>query len=69
MPPVLNEAGLVGVGPDPDGPPLAVLGWPSGVVTDQSPEAGARVPPGSPVTLWVERGGGSGVGLIASPEA
>ena len=58
---VLHEAGLVGVGPDQDGPPLAVLGWPNGVVTDQSPESGARVPPGSPVTLWVERGGGSGV--------
>jgi len=58
---VLREAGLVGVGPDPDGPPLAALGWPDGVVTDQSPESGAKLPPGSPVTLWVERGGGTGV--------
>lgn len=33
-----------------------------GVVTDQTPEAGARVPAGSMVRLWVERdGGGSGV--------
>jgi PASTA domain len=32
-----------------------------GLVTDQTPEAGARVPPGSPVRLWIERGGGSGV--------
>jgi hypothetical protein len=58
---VLHNAGLVGVGPDPDGPPLATLGWPDGVVTDQSPEAGAKIPPGSPVTVWLERGGGSGV--------
>lgn len=58
---ILQTAELVGVGPDPDGPPLAAVGWPDGVVTDQSPESGAKVPPGSPVTLWVERGGGSGV--------
>jgi hypothetical protein len=32
-----------------------------GVVTDQTPEAGARVPVGSIVRLWVERDGGSGV--------
>lgn len=57
----LLERGLVGVGPDPDGPPLAALSWPDSVVTDQSPESGARVPPGSPVTLWLDRGGGSGV--------
>ncbi len=56
---VLRECGLVAVGPDPDGPPLAALGWPSGVVTDQSPESGAKVPRGSSVRLWVERGGGS----------
>jgi hypothetical protein len=58
---ILQSARLVGVGPDPDGPPLGATGWPSGVVTDQSPESGAKVPPGSPVTLWIERGGGSGV--------
>ncbi|HEY7100630.1 MAG TPA: PASTA domain-containing protein [Mycobacteriales bacterium] len=33
----------------------------SGVVSDQTPEAGARVPAGSMVRLWVERDGGSGV--------
>ena len=32
-----------------------------GVVTDQTPEAGARVPSGSMVRLWIERDGGSGV--------
>lgn len=58
---VLQGARLVAVGPDPDGPPLAALGWPDGVVTDQNPESGAKVPIGSAVALWVERGGGSGV--------
>jgi hypothetical protein len=57
----LHEVGLIGVSPDPDGPPLGALGWPDGVVTDQSPESGAKVAPGSAVTLWIERGGGSGV--------
>jgi DNA-binding Lrp family transcriptional regulator len=52
---VLHDAGLIGVGTDPDGPPS------SGVVTDQSPESGARVPAGAMITLWVDRGGGSGV--------
>lgn len=58
---VLTEKRLVAVGPDPDGPPLAAQGWPNGVVTDQSPESGAKVPVGSSVTLWLDRGGGSGV--------
>jgi beta-lactam-binding protein with PASTA domain len=57
---ILQKASLVAVGPDPDGPPLGATGWPNGVVTDQSPESGAKVPPGSPVTLWLESGGGSG---------
>ncbi len=57
----LQRVGLVAVGPDPDGPPLNAMGWPDAVVTDQSPESGARVPGGSSVTLWTERGGGSGV--------
>lgn len=56
---VLMRRGLVALGPDPDGPPLTVAGWPGGVVTDQSPESGAKVPEGSPVTLWLGRGGGS----------
>ncbi len=58
---VLQREGLVGVGPDPDGPPLTAMGWPDAVVTDQSPESGAKVPAGSQVRLWTERGGGSGV--------
>lgn len=57
---VLLRSGLVAAATDPDGPPAA-LGWPDAVVTDQSPESGAMVPPGSSVTLWVDRGGGSGV--------
>lgn len=52
----LGRKGLVGVAPD--SPALVESGW---TVTDQSPESGARVPAASMVTLWVERGGGSGV--------
>ncbi len=57
----LHKNGLVGVAPDSDGPPLGESGSPDGLVTDQSPESGARVRPGAPVTLWIGRGGGSGV--------
>jgi hypothetical protein len=55
----LMRAGLQPAGADPDGPPLAALGWPNVVVVDQIPEAGAKVPAGSQVRLWLERGGGS----------
>jgi hypothetical protein len=55
----LVERGLVAVGADPDAPP--VLDTSTALVTDQSPESGARVPPGAPVRLWIDRGGGSGV--------
>jgi PASTA domain len=47
---VLTAAGLVAISENT-----------VGVVTDQTPEAGARVPAGSPVRLWIERNGGSGV--------
>lgn len=53
---LLRANRLAAVGPD--GPSL---GRPYGVVVDQSPESGAKVQAGSSVTLWVERGGGSGV--------
>lgn len=56
---VLHRVGLVAVGPDPDGPPLAALGWPDGVVVDQRPDPCAVVPIGSSVTVWIERGPGS----------
>ena len=36
-----EEAGLWVTGPDPDGPPLAAVGWPGGVVIRQRPEPGA----------------------------
>jgi transposase-like protein len=55
---LLRANRLIGVGPNKDGLPL---GWPSGVVVDQSPEAGAKVQTGSSIRLWVQRGGGSGV--------
>jgi len=56
----LAERGLVGLPADPDGPPSIDLS-PLAVVTDQSPESGAKARPGTPVRLWTERGGGSGV--------
>jgi hypothetical protein len=58
---VLLERGLVGVGSDPDGPPIQAADWSAWVVVDQSPESGAKVPRGSSVIVWLERGGGSGV--------
>src|SRR5699024_6907789 len=48
---LLHERHLVAVGPDPDAPPSG-LQPEHAVVTDQSPESGAKVPPGSSVTLW-----------------
>ncbi len=64
---ILYEKGLVAESPDPDGPPLGALGWPDGVVADQSPESGAKVPRGSGVKLWIERGGGGGGAGVREP--
>jgi hypothetical protein len=55
----LLDAGLVAVGQDADGVPMAADGWPRGAVTDQSPESGAKVPAGSSVRLWIDSSGGS----------
>lgn len=53
----LRRKDLFGVNAD-DEP----LPWSTAVVTDQSPESGAKVPAHSRVLLWVERGeGGAGV--------
>jgi hypothetical protein len=53
----LRRKDLFGVNADDD-----PLPWSTAVVTDQSPESGAKVPVGSRVLLWVERGeGGAGV--------
>jgi hypothetical protein len=57
---VLMDSKLVAVSSDPDGLPLEASGWPGGIVTDQSPESGAKVPTGSRVTLWLGRGGSAG---------
>ena len=54
----LADRQLVAVGSDPDGLPLAAIASAGSVVTDQSPESGARVQPGSSVTLWLDRGEG-----------
>lgn len=55
----LMKVSLMAVGPDPDGPPVEVISWPDARVVDQTPESGAKVPSGTPVTLWVMRGGGT----------
>ena len=57
---VLFGARLVAVGPDPDGPSRGALGWPRGVVVKQDPSPGAVLPAGSPVTVWLDSGGGAG---------
>lgn len=54
----LAEKALIAIEPGAARPPRADE-VPSGAVTDQSPESGARVDAGSSVTLWVGRGGGS----------
>jgi hypothetical protein len=54
----LADRKLVAIGPDPDGLPLAAIASSGSVVTDQSPESGARVPAGSSVRLWLDRGEG-----------
>lgn len=59
---VLLSKGLQAAGPDPDGPPLTAQAWPGATVRDQLPESGAKVPPGTTVRLWLNRGdGGAGV--------
>jgi transposase-like protein len=58
----LAERALVGVSADRDDMPITELIMGGAVVTDQSPEAGARVAPGATVRLWTRgRGGGAGV--------
>src|SRR6185437_8923031 len=46
---VLEEHGLVPVGWDGDGVAYEKSNWPDRVVTSQSPESGAKVPPGTSV--------------------
>jgi hypothetical protein len=58
---LLSTHGLFPIRADPDLPPPSGSDGASFVVTDQSPESGARVALGSSVRLWLERGGGSGV--------
>jgi beta-lactam-binding protein with PASTA domain len=58
---VLRKRGLTATLADPDLPPIPELGKPNAVVTDQSPESGAMVPPGVAIKLWVDEGGGGGV--------
>jgi hypothetical protein len=56
---VLADDGLVAVNAQPDIPTdPGSRGW---IVTDQSPEAGARAPAGSMVRLWLRGDGDAGV--------
>lgn len=56
---VLTDSGLVAMNAQPDTPAdPGSRGW---VVTDQSPESGARVPAGSVVRLWLRGDGEAGV--------
>ena len=55
----LNEKGLIAINAEPDTPTMpGSRGW---IVTDQSPESGARVNTGSLIRLWLDRDGGAGV--------
>jgi hypothetical protein len=56
----LTGNGLAAAVPDSDDQRQAVYSWSDGVVTDQIPESGAKVPAGSAVQLWIGREGGSG---------
>ncbi|MFL6120038.1 PASTA domain-containing protein [Actinophytocola sp.] len=59
---LLSVNGLIGVDAESDGPPRITDPRPGEVVVDQSPEAGAKVSPGTTVKLWLSRrGGGAGV--------
>jgi beta-lactam-binding protein with PASTA domain len=56
---VLNDKRLVAINADPDTPTVpGDRGW---IVTNQSPESGARVRPGSVIRLWLNGDGGAGV--------
>jgi len=54
----LNDNELVALNAEPDVPLPGATGW---VVTDQSPESGAKVPAGSIVRLWLRGDGDAGV--------
>ncbi|MCV7441096.1 PASTA domain-containing protein [Mycobacterium paraense] len=55
----LNDKGLIAMNAQPDFPSAPGDGaW---IVTDQSPESGARVKSGSAVRLWLNGDGGAGV--------
>jgi hypothetical protein len=56
---VLTGKGLLAISAEPDVPSTAgERGW---IVTDQSPESGARVSAGAVVRLWLNGDGGAGV--------
>jgi hypothetical protein len=56
---VLNAKGLVAISDEPEVP--TTRGERDRIVTDQSPESGARVSTGAVVRLWLNGDGGAGV--------
>ena len=58
---MLTAHDLVGVPDDPFGTSSALDILQGAVVTDQNPDSGVLVRPGTSVTLWTASGGGSGV--------
>ena len=46
-----DDCGLCPTSDNPDGPPLAELGWPGGVVAAQHPQSGTRVRRGDKLRL------------------
>src|ERR1700752_1642191 len=55
----MNQAGLFAFHAVPQATPSTPQDW---IVSDQSPRAGTEVKSGSGVRLWLDRGGGAGVG-------
>lgn len=58
---VLEDKRLLALPVESGGVPVVAERGSSAVVTDQSPESGARVAAGTRITLWLGRGGSAGV--------
>ena len=56
------ELGFHVSAPNPDGPPLAALGWPDGLVVRQEPLAEGPASHGDVIAVWISRAGPDGAG-------
>ena len=61
---VLFQGNLLPLNADPDAMGTT---WGNGIVVDQIPEAGAKVPRGTQVRLWLEQQGGGGSAGVREP--